>query len=62
VQSLDSAGLSVWGNTSAYFNGEGVLLELLAYSGTGDNRVVVGPRSDDIVAPDRGEGRLWSPD
>lgn len=37
-----------WRDTSAYFNGDGVLVELLAHPGTGDNRfvldkVVVGP-------------------
>jgi hypothetical protein len=30
-----------WENSSAYFNGDRVLVELLAYPGTGPNRVVV---------------------
>lgn len=30
-----------WGNTSAYFNGDQVLVELLAYPNTGNNRVVI---------------------
>lgn len=30
-----------WRDTSAYFNGEAVLVELLAHPGTGDNRIVL---------------------
>ena len=41
VQVLDSLALADWGNTSGYFNGEAVLIELLARAGTGANRVVV---------------------
>ncbi len=41
VQVLDSLALTRWGNTSAYFNGDAVLIELLAYPGTGANRVVI---------------------
>lgn len=41
VQRLDAVGLAQWGNTSAYFNGDAVLVELLAYPHTGDNVVSV---------------------
>lgn len=46
VQILDSVVLTSWRNTTAYFNGDEVLLELLAYPNTGDNWVVV----DQILA------------
>lgn len=38
AQVLDSRAVSVWERTSAYFNGDSVLVELLAYPGTGSNR------------------------
>ncbi len=41
VQVLDSLALTRWRNTSAYFNGDAVLIELLAYPGTGANRVAI---------------------
>ncbi|MFO0839108.1 MAG: immunoglobulin domain-containing protein [Phycisphaerae bacterium] len=41
TQVLDARTLAQWQNTSAYFNGERVLLEMLAYPGTGTNRVEV---------------------
>ena len=41
VQILDSFALSRWSNTTAYFNGPGVLVELLAYPGTGENRLAI---------------------
>ncbi len=40
-QLLDSRGLGDWRNTTAFFNGDSVLLELLAYRNTGGNRVIV---------------------
>ena len=39
VQELDAAGLSSWGNTSAYFNGDTVLVELVAADAGAGNRV-----------------------
>ncbi|MCH7597279.1 MAG: hypothetical protein IID35_12075 [Planctomycetes bacterium] len=50
VQLLDSAALEVWGDTSAYFNGDRVLVELVARANTGANRVTIdriasGPQS-----------------
>jgi hypothetical protein len=41
VQELDSAAVMLWSNASAYFNGDAVLLELIAAPGTKGNRVVV---------------------
>ena len=44
-QILDSKGVEEWGDTSAYFNGDLVMIELVSYAGTGDNRV----RLDEVV-------------
>lgn len=41
TQQLNAAGLAEWGDTSAYFNGEAVELELIAAPGTRGNRVAV---------------------
>lgn len=41
-QTLDAASVRMWGDSTAYFNGDAVLLELLAAPGTRDNRVAVG--------------------
>ena len=41
VQTLGSVALAQWGDASAYFNGDTVSVELLAYPGTGDNRIVI---------------------
>jgi len=41
TQVLDAAGLAQWGNTSAYFNGDAVLLELVGGPKTARNRLVV---------------------
>ncbi|MFM9997125.1 MAG: trypsin-like serine peptidase [Phycisphaerales bacterium] len=38
-QPLNAEHVGHWNNTSAYFNGDAVLLELVAYPGTGGNRV-----------------------
>ncbi|MEM6797641.1 MAG: trypsin-like peptidase domain-containing protein, partial [Acidobacteriota bacterium] len=44
-QTLDSEELQTWFYSSAYFNGSKVLVELLAYPGTGPNRVEVASAS-----------------
>jgi hypothetical protein len=49
VQELDAAGIEMWGNSSAYFNGDKVLVELVAAPGTEQNRFVL-----DRVAVDFG--------
>ena len=41
VQELDTYELGMWNNTSAYFNGDTVYLELVAAPGTRENRVVL---------------------
>ncbi len=39
VQYLDAVSLGQWANTSAYFNGDSVLIELVAFPGTPASRV-----------------------
>jgi V8-like Glu-specific endopeptidase len=41
-QLLNPVSAAQWGNTSAYFNGDTLLVELIAHPGTGLNRVKVG--------------------
>ncbi|MHC4218596.1 MAG: trypsin-like peptidase domain-containing protein [Planctomycetota bacterium] len=41
VQHLDTVGLALWGNTSAYFNGEAVAVELVADPGAAPSRVAI---------------------
>jgi V8-like Glu-specific endopeptidase len=40
-QRLDAVHLEYWNNTSAYFNGHTVVVELWAYPGTGVNRLAI---------------------
>lgn len=65
--------VSQWNNTSAYFNGDAVLVEILAYPGTGPNRFVLreieagvppvgvdsicGPTDDRVASFDQRQGR-----
>ena len=41
VQTLDAVALGQWRNTSAYFNGEAVSVELIADAGTGPSRLAI---------------------
>ena len=41
TQTLNSSALAVWRNSSGYFNGDSVFLQLFAYPQTGDNRIAV---------------------
>ncbi len=41
VQELDADGLAMWNNSSAYFNGNALLIELVAAPGTTKNRFVI---------------------
>jgi hypothetical protein len=41
VQVLNSLALADWGNTSGYFNGEAVVIELFAHPETGANRLLL---------------------
>ncbi len=54
VQELDADALAMWNNTSAYFNGDQVYLELLAWPGTARNRVVIDRVSVHIPEVTRG--------
>lgn len=40
-QILNARTIQEWGNTSAYFNGDDVIVELIAYPDTGRNRVIM---------------------
>ncbi len=60
-QPLDARSIREWNNTSAYFNGDAVLVELYAYPGTGPSRVTMstvtagvvgmGPQPETICGP-----------
>ncbi len=41
VQELDADGMAMWDNSSAYFNGNALLVELVAAPGTTKNRFVI---------------------
>ncbi len=41
VQELDASGLSMWSDSSAYFNGDTVWVEIVAAPGTINNRIIV---------------------
>jgi V8-like Glu-specific endopeptidase len=58
VQYLNSESIAQWANTSAYFNGDAVRVELLAYPGTGASRISIrtvtageGSPADTICGP-----------
>jgi hypothetical protein len=50
VQELDAEGLALWNNTSAYFNGEAVRLELIAGPNTDRNRIALDRVALEIAA------------
>jgi len=51
VQTLHESHLRQWRNTSAYFNGDTVRVELVAYPDTGPNRLVIeSTRADSVDA------------
>jgi len=73
VQELNAVHLEQWRNTSAYFNGDEVLVEVLAQPGSGHSRVVLeavtvdlsglpesicGPTDDRVLSSDNRAGRL----
>lgn len=73
VQELNAVHVQQWQNSSAYFNGDAVLVEVLAQPGTGLNRVVVdsvtageipsedsqcGPADDRVLSNDPRSARL----
>ena len=72
-QRLGAAQLGQWRNSSAYFNGDAVRIDLIAWPGTGENRLVIdrvwsaagaggdsicGPGDDRAIASDSRVARL----
>jgi hypothetical protein len=73
VQEMNAIHVRQWQQTSAYFNGDMVIVEVLAQPGTGDNQVVLrgvtaglagtsksicGPTDDRVLSSDPRAGRL----
>ena len=56
VQELDSDMLQVWGNTSAYFNGDALKIELVAAPFSVDNEISIRQYAYETGRADRGEG------
>jgi hypothetical protein len=54
IQELDGSGLTLWQNTSAYFNGDTVYLELVAAPGSRGNQVVLERVAVQMAPADRG--------
>jgi len=51
VQELDAAALAMWNNSSGYFNGNTVRVELVAGPGTSNNRLVIQEAATNVVDP-----------
>lgn len=51
TQILDSAAMSLWGQTSAYFNGDAVTIDLIADAGTTANRYAIFQLERQIADP-----------
>ena len=51
IQVLDAAGMAMWNNSSAYFNGSAVLVELVAAPRTRSNRFVIDKVASEGVVP-----------
>jgi V8-like Glu-specific endopeptidase len=57
VQTLDAAAAAMWENTTAYFNGDILLVELIAAPGTTNNRVRMGKIAfEPMVRPEGNPG------
>ncbi len=56
VQELDADGIAMWHNTSAYFNGDTVYLELVAGPDTTRNHVVLGRVAVQVVSEGAARG------
>ncbi len=56
VQELDSDKLATWGNTTAYFNGDAVRIELVAAPFSIDNEIAIQRYAYETGRADRGEG------
>lgn len=57
MQQLDADGLEMWSNSTAYFNGDSVLLQVVAGPRTSANRLVI----RELAAQLTGEGGIASP-
>ncbi|MDG2291314.1 MAG: hypothetical protein P8L37_01550 [Phycisphaerales bacterium] len=56
VQELDAAGLLMWRNSSAYFNGDAVQIQLIAAPATFDNEMTIGALAVEMVAAGHSRG------
>ena len=56
VQELDSNALSMWKNSTAYFNGNAVKIELVAAPFSIDNEIRINRYAFEVGTADRGEG------
>jgi V8-like Glu-specific endopeptidase len=56
VQELDADTLASWGNTTAYFNGDAVKIELVAAPFSIDNEIAIQRYAFETGRADRGEG------
>ena len=55
VQVLDAAAMTMWGNASAYFNGDSVTVELIGGAKTAANRLAIGRVATQQNVDDPGE-------
>ena len=64
VQELDAAGMQLWRNSSAYFNGDTVRVELIAAPATFNNAVSLGSVAMErlVAGQDRGGCGICGPD
>ncbi len=62
VQYLDAVSVAQWRYASAYFNGDRVRVELLAYPNTGPNRVTIGQVTAGIRGAEGGPCQPVDPD
>jgi V8-like Glu-specific endopeptidase len=60
-QRLDAVSAAQWAGTSAYFNGDAVRVELLAYPGQGDSRVAVRAVTAGMDDPGGGTDSICGP-
>lgn len=56
TQILDAANMALWGNTSAYFNGDSVQVELVADGGTNNNRFAIFQLERELLPADEPRG------
>ncbi|UCE61163.1 MAG: hypothetical protein JSU63_05320, partial [Phycisphaerales bacterium] len=54
-QVMNATHVAQWHNSSAYFNGDAVQIEIIAYPNTGPNRLVIREVTIGVAGEDRGE-------